>query len=372
MPKQVLWVATGILAGLLIGIATPDFINTRKHTSNPVTTTDVSTWAACYLDKAQESSPLFELDGKAYSTADLPLDMQFRLSNMLGEEFRRQQQFLENAGLRLYIAQEKGIDTKGTVPDLVTILPDEMKVSDQEVKSFFEANKQSFPPKAAYETIKPSIEGHIRREKEQRMITAYRQKLVAENKIKWTMQPQCPPPMTMDLKSFPQVGTGGKVDLTIVSGFFCRACRETWPLIDEAITAIPDKISWRPFFLIRPNSQADIYLTKGLYCASKQSQAHLAAFVRAGHQIPIQYDNDLKGLSDHIMTKILADIKIKAEDFTKCLESDDAVTYASTTASIIQNAALPNRPFYVVNQRLFLSDSDSDIEIAKAVQTLIR
>lgn len=372
MPKQFLWVATGILAGLLLGIVAPNVIKSRNQAPHQVTTTDAAAWSACYLEKDQESSPLFELDGKAYSTADLPLDMQFRLSNMLGEEFRRQQQFLENAGLRLYIAKEKGIDTKGAVPDLATILPDDLKVTDQEVKSFFEANKQSFPPKVSYETIKPSIEGHIRREKEQRMITAYRQKLVAENKIKWTLQPQCPPPMTIDLKSFPQVGSGGKVDLTIVSGFFCRACRETWPLIDETITAVPDKISWRPFFLIRPNSQADVYLTKGLYCASKQSQAHLAAFVRAGHQIPIQYDNDLKGLSDHIMTKILPEIKIETEDFTKCLESEEAVTYANTTASIIQNASLPNRPFYVVNQRLFLSDSDSEIEIAKAVQTLIR
>ncbi len=219
---------------------------------------------------SQANTKLFELEGKAYGTADLSKSLQQALYEIESGYFEQMSQLADALVLERYLQQEASkqkldlaaIEAKLLAPKTPT---------EAEMKAFYEAQKAMI--NQPYDAIKSQLEQFLK----QRSVEEKRQALLQEIKTKSQFKLLLPEPQAPQLsirtEGYPFLGEAkAKVEMVVFADYQCPHCKEEMqqlrPLLEKYGKQV--KLVYRDFPINR--SGVSTTVAHGAECASQQGK----------------------------------------------------------------------------------------------------
>lgn len=346
-------VALGAGAAFLVAV----FVFTKTRPSAVKQNEFFRELALCYQGKKPQSrSPIFEVSGSSYALEDLPFNIQYQYSQAVGDGFRRQRSIFEDAALRIAIAKDKGIpvNSQQPLPEIDEMYPDEVKVTDDELKAFFEANKQSFPSSVDYEKLVPTLQTHLRLQKRNRLVVVLEEKFKQTNKIRWAFEPPCPVEVAAKTDNFEVARLGSKgasTNLIYFTSYFCPTCRAMWPKLVNLLKNKKARLTILPIIVSPKTNTADFEFAKATYCVAKHQNNQLLAFSDMSYRASMNLRDEVEKTKELITGEFAAALKMPPDQIKSCLESPEATKFAVDSLELTGKLAIKTAPAMIINNR---------------------
>ena len=326
----------------------------------------------CSVEGASNSSAaLFELDGKSYSRDDLPTDVKDTLFQIQNQSFESTANFAKEVALRMALAQDSGEKVDATsLPQLKNLLKSD-KVSDDELKKFYEANKQSIPPGTSFDQIKPQLEQFLVAQKVGEVARTRVAELQEKGRLKLLVTPPIAPVVQLNVEPYPSKGASdARVTLVEVSDYLCPHCRTMKPEIEEALKEHGSKVKFVQInFALRPQGLSGA-LARGGYCAQQQGGESFWKYHDKAFAVPLEaaqpVSPDANKEFTATATTAAKDAGLDVAAFDKCLNSDEAKKAVETASASMNALGVTGTPtFFLNNRKLTLGT----VSIAQAIKT---
>lgn len=312
--------------------------------------------ATCSIDGVQSNEgALFELDGQSFGREELPGDARDVLFQIQNQTYESTVNFTKELALRIALAKDGGKYDPAKLPPLKELLKADT-ISEEDMKKFFEANKQSIPPGTKYEQIKPQLEQFL---VAQRVGETARQRIAeleSKGRLKLLAKAPTSPVVNLKVDQYPNRGApDAKVTLVEVSDYLCPHCRTVKPEVEQALKEFEGKVKFVQInFALNPNGLSGA-LTRGGFCAQKQSSEAFWKYHDKAFAVSLEAANAVSpdAAKEFNATAVTTakDAGIDVVAFEKCLSSDEAKAAIAKTTAEMNAAGVSGTPSFFINNR---------------------
>jgi protein-disulfide isomerase len=347
--KMVGFLVGGVCLGLVAGT-----VITMAVVKSPSAQSSSST-AADALSSG--TTPIFEVDGKRLTREDLPSDVQDQLFQMQNQMHEATIAAVKEVGLRIALSADKKLDTKGgkALPELRSIL-DSKKVTEAEMRAFFDANQKSLPPGTTFEQVRPQLEQFMQQQQSGDQVRQEVAKLEEKGRLKVLLKAPVAPIVQLDLNGLPYRGAdSAKVVVVEASDYLCPHCRHAVEDVEKVLKEYGSKVKFvQANFALRPAGLSGV-LVRGAYCANKQGNDQFWKYHEKAFAVPLEAANPIspnteKAFADTAV-KAAQDAGLNATEFEACLASEDAKKGVETANAKLTAVGVTGTPTFFVNNR---------------------
>jgi protein-disulfide isomerase len=301
---------------------------------------------------AGDDAVLMQLDGANYKESDLPPEIRSNLYEVKEEAHNRVDGILNQFGLQLALAKEKGKATNmDSLPPFDQLL-DAPAPTEDEMKTVYEQNKARLPPDTPFEKIKPEIERYLKNQKVSEALKAKNEEFKAKNRLVLLTPAPVAPKVNLNLAGYPGKGPAASPTLVEVADYLCPHCQATEPEAEAALKDLSDKVHFVAVsFSLKPEGLSGA-LARGAYCAHQQGEDafwkyHVTAFSTARTKGWKTSDPDSK---DPVL-EVAQAAGIDKAKLETCLGSPEAKAYVDTTVETMHKAGVNGTPTFFMNGR---------------------
>lgn len=298
------------------------------------------------------NDPIFEYDGKKYSEADLPIDVQSSIYDYKKETVHRIDTLANQYAMRIDLARTLGRDKESPLPafeDLLQI----PKPADEEIQKLFNANKDRLPPGTTFEQIKPDIEKYLTNQKMSEVMQEKATAFKTNNKYNFLLAVPLAPMVVIDTSKFPVTGgKDSKIVVVEVADYLCPHCQVVQTEVEQVITDLGATVKFHAVpFSLRPEGLSG-QLARGAHCAYKQGEDKFWAWHKSAFSIA-----KAKGWkvsdpeSKEALGEILAAVQLDVPMFEACVVSEETKTFLTETVKTMNSMGVSATPTFFVNGR---------------------
>jgi protein-disulfide isomerase len=340
----------GVCLGLAAGVAVASAVMKGPSRSSVASAT-----AADALSSG--TAPLLEVDGKVLTRENLPSDVQDQLFQFQSQMHEATAATLKEVALRMALAADKKIDTKGgqSLPELKALV-EGRKVSEAEMRAFFEANQKQLPPGTTFEQVKPQLEMYMQGQSSGEQIRQEIAKLEEKGRIKLYLKTPVAPFVNLDLTGLPSKGNeAAKVVVVEASDYLCSHCRDAIEDVEKVLKEYGSKVKfYQANFALRPAGLSGV-LVRGAHCANKQGNEQFWKYHEKAFAVPLEAANPIspnteKAFADTAL-KAAQDAGLNAAEFEKCLASEETKKAVEAANAKLNAVGVTGTPTFFVNNR---------------------
>lgn len=343
----------GVCLGGALGIGVATTI--LKKDGKPAAVVDSGT---CSIGEANSApSGMLEVDGRIFKKEDFPSEVQDQLFQMQNQVYEVSSNLLKEVGLRIALAGDKKVDLSGgqKLPELRDLLQSN-KVSEADMKAFFEANKKSLPPGTTFEQVRPQLEQYMQGQQEGEVVRKEFERLQEKGRIKILVQAPVAPLVEFDVTGLPFKGAeSSNIVVVEASDYLCTHCRHAVEQVDKIVESNGSKIKFvQANFALRPAGLSG-RLAQGAWCASQQGMEQFWKFHAKAFEVSLEAANPVspnteKAFSDTAI-KVAQDAAIDVQTFEACLASEDSKKAVELANEKLSAAGVSGTPTFFVNNR---------------------
>ncbi len=308
-------------------------------------------------------TPLLKVDGKVYSTAELPGDSAMEYYMLENNIFTAKQNFANQVAIRIALAKDaqKQVDAK-SLPKLNEVLPGG-KVSETEAKQYYDSliaqmGKTVFGGQS-FEQVRGQLISRMEQQKLASIVNTKVQELQTGGRIQFLLAPPKAPSVSLNIAQYPARGNlNSTVTLVEVADYLCPHCRESEPAIENLYKEFGTKVKFvYVSYPLAPNGLSGT-LSRGAFCASKQGNEQFWKFHDAAFQVPWDKNQVPKGEEptayyNKVAGTIAQSVGLNNNDFSTCLSSAAAQDYVKNTQDIFnESKGFQGTPTFYLNNQL--------------------
>lgn len=366
--KMVGFLVGGICLGLVAGtVITMAVVKSPAAQSSSATAVDAL---------SAGTTPIFEVDGKRLTREDLPSEVQDQLFQMQNQMHEATVAAVKEVGLRIALSADKKVDTKGgkALPELKSVL-ESKKVTEAEMRAFFDANQKSLPPGTTFEQVRPQLEQFMQQQSSGDQVRQEVAKLEEKGRLKVLLKAPVAPFVQLDLAGLPYRGAEtAKVVVVEASDYLCPHCRHAIEDVEKVVKEYGSKIKFvQANFALRPAGLSGV-LVRGAYCANKQGNDQFWKYHEKAFAIPLEAANPIspnteKAFADTAV-KAAQDAGLNATQFEACLASDEAKKSVEAANAKLTSVGVTGTPTFFVNNRKIGNPQNLASSIAAELERL--
>jgi protein-disulfide isomerase len=366
--KMVGFLVGGVCLGLVAGtVITMAVVKSPSAQSSSATAADAL---------SSGTTPIFEVDGKRLTREDLPSDVQDQLFQMQNQMHEATTAAVKEVGLRIALSTDKKLDTKGgkALPELRSIL-DSKKVTEAEMRAFFDANQKSLPPGTTFEQVRPQLEQFMQQQQSGDQVRQEVAKLEEKGRLKVLLKAPVAPIVQLDLNGLPYRGAdSAKVVVVEASDYLCPHCRHAVEDVEKVLKEYGSKVKFvQANFALRPAGLSGV-LVRGAFCANKQGNDQFWKYHEKAFAVPLEAANPVspnteKAFADTAV-KAAQDAGLNATEFEACLASEDAKKGVETANAKLTAVGVTGTPTFFVNNRKIGSPQNLASAVAAELERL--
>lgn len=345
-------VATLLVGGLAVGGTVGYIAGNQQGKKSAISSLKVGS-----SDNGNEV--LFLFKDKTYTKQDLPSADQSRLYSIEHDGFHQKEGFLKEFAMRLALADAKGqAKDLASLPNLEALL-DKPTPSDEELKKFFEENKERLPPNTKFEEIKPRLVQFLTNQKMAEVFQNKWAELESNSVIKLLAAKPVAPIVSLPIEKFPQLGKAdAKHTLVEVSDYLCPHCQSMHPEVKKLVASLGDKIKLVQINLSLRPGQLSGSLAEGSYCAQEQGNDAFWKY----HNTAFEGNWGTMGEPANAdkATEVAVKAGIDKEKFAACMASGKGKAFVQETSEIASSIGVNSTPtFFLDNRRISLEKGNS-------------
>jgi protein-disulfide isomerase len=225
--------------------------------------------------------------------------------------------------------------------------------SDDEIRKFYEDNKQRLPPNVEFDQIKAQLSQFMVRQKMMESMQGELAKLQQAGRLKMLMPEPPTPVINLDLAGYPAKGPeNSSTTLVEASDYLCPHCREVLPEVEALWKDMGDKIRFvQVNYALRPDALSGA-LARGAYCANKQSPDIFWKYHELAFKVsPEEAAKNDRANDKAVTTAVAKEAGANEGQFTACLDSQDAVNFVQTTLDKMGQAGVSGTPTFFLNNK---------------------
>ncbi|MEN9809687.1 MAG: hypothetical protein RLZZ488_1254 [Pseudomonadota bacterium] len=368
MNKNALLGIGGVVVGCLIGYGVA-----RGPWAGGLgkTTADAPSECDANLNASMEG-PVVAVGNQAVAGAQLPEDVRAELYELTSQNYLRARELLEAYATRLALAKEKGgMVNPAKVPQLAELLADK-KVTEEDIKKFYETNKKSFPPNMTFESIQKNLRVHLETQRNQDGIRKTMAQLRDQKAYQLLLPSPCGPRVAMDFNKMPTRGdANAKETLVAIGDFFCASCRYFKSDLENFLDKHRDSIRYTQVITTEDVNAPIAHLAAGAYCAKRQSNDAFWKYSERAYNTPY-YLLQRNATADEVRKqaiKIAGEAGLDAKSFEKCMTSEDGLDELKTVVSNLKAAGSDKTPTYIANGRRIVTPNNPSVLIDVLTQS---
>jgi protein-disulfide isomerase len=316
-------------------------------------------------DGDEQNPKLLLVEGEVYTVEDLPTELQTRLYDLEQESYSQKEALLKEFALRLALAPKDAKNASlDELPPLEDLL-DKPDVSDEEMKEFYEQNKNRLPPNTSFDDIKGRLEQFLANQKSAEVFQETWNKMADAGELKMLVAAPRAPLVSIPIEDFPKLGENdAPYTLVEVSDYLCPHCQTVHPQVKEAVEELDDKVQLVQInFSLRPDKLSGS-LVEGAYCAQQQGTDAFWKY----HDVAFEGDwgsmND--GASKETAQAVAKKAGLDVDKIKTCLESDAPEEFKNKAREVATSLGVTGTPtFFLNNRRLSLKHGG---ELTKAIK----
>ncbi len=340
--KSFLVALGGIVLGLLVGY----LVGTNKGVK---VTPDIglsSTTGSCGV--AENTAALFELNGKVYNENSIPSGLKNTLFDLRNESYLRQKGAVDEFALTVSLAEKKGMKFDAEHPPRVEQLIPEIKITDAELKDFFNKNKDRLPPKTKLETIKAQLEQYLKSQKMGGVFMAELENLKKDGKYRNLLMAPEAPTVNLDITGYPSKGSKeSKFILIEASDYTCGHCRNIHPEVKELLRKYGDKIKFVQMnFSLNPSGLSG-NMIRGAYCAQEEGDEAFWKY----HNAAFEYQPNPQKMEEMTPSKVAQVAGLDLKKFEACLANNKATELMNKTNEVLHTNGVNSTPSFFFNNK---------------------
>ncbi|MFZ9519116.1 MAG: thioredoxin domain-containing protein [Silvanigrellaceae bacterium] len=347
--KMIGFLVGGVCMGLVAGtVVTMAMVKTPSAQSSSVGAADAL---------SAGNTPIFEVDGKRLTREDLPSEVQDQLFQMQSQMHEATLASLKEVGLRMALAADKKVDTKGgkSLPELRTLLEGKT-ISEAEMRAFFDANQKSLPPGTTFEQVRPQLEQFMQQQQSGDQVRQEVAKLEEKGRLKVLLKAPVAPFVQLDLTGLPFRGSeSAKVVVVEASDYLCPHCRHANEDVEKVLKEYGSKVKFvQANFALRPTGLSGV-LVRGAYCANKQGNDQFWKYHEKAFAVPLEAANPISPNTDKAFAdtaiKAAQDAGLNAAEFEKCLAAEETKKSVEAANAKLTSVGVTGTPTFFVNNR---------------------
>lgn len=362
MNKNALLGVGGVVVGCLVGYAIA-----RSPLAGGVGTTRAEAPAGCDTNlHASLEGPVIAVGNQSVAGAELPENVRAELYELTSQNYLRARELLEAYATRVALAKEKsGMVNPSKVPDLAELLADK-KVSDDDVRKFYESNKKSFPPNMTFDSISKNLRIHLETQRNQDGIRKTMAQLRDKKAYQLLLASPCGPRVAMDFAKFPTRGdTNAKETLVAVGDFFCASCRYFKSDLENFLDKHRDTIRYTQVITTEDVNAPVAQLAAGAYCAKRQSNDAFWKYSERAYNTPyylLQKNAGVDEVRKQALT-LATEAGLDAKSFEKCMTSGDGMDELTTVVKNLKASGADKTPSYIASGRRIVTPNNPAVLI---------
>ncbi|MCA2958734.1 MAG: thioredoxin domain-containing protein [Silvanigrellales bacterium] len=358
----------GAVLGAVLGVGIT--LQVKKGLPNGGASTSGAT---CGVEGLANSNPsFFVLDGKTYTADLLPTEARDTLFQIQSQGYETTVNFARELALRMALAQDAKVDVAQGLPPLRTLLS-VPEPSEADLKSFYEANKQSIPPGTTFEQVKPQLVQFMASQKVGEAARTKVQELTAAGRLKITLPAPVAPVVSLPVDSLPSKGPAtAALTLVEASDYLCPHCRSVKPEVEQVLKEYDGKVRFvQANFALRP-TQLSGALARGAWCAHKQGNEQFWKYHDKAFEVPLEAAQAVspdaeKEFVGHAV-KAAQDAGIDAKALETCVTSEEAKKGVEAANATLSAAGVSGTPsFFLNNRRVSLTGTTLSQAVAEAL-----
>ena len=329
--------------------------------------------ATCGIDGGNGTAAgIFELDGKAYAADAFPPDVRDTLFQIQTQSYETTSNFARELALRVALATEQKVDISKSLPPLRSLLT-VGDVSEEEMKKFYDSNKQSIPPNTTYAQIKPQLQQFLISQKVGELSRTKVTELTSAGRMKLLVPAPVAPVVNLPIDKFPSKGPAdAKVTVVESSDYLCPHCRTVQPEVEKLLKENPGTVRFvQANFALRPD-QLSGALARGGHCAFKQGNDAFWKYHEKAFAVPLEAATPVtpdanKEFDGHAL-KAAQDAGLDAAGFQACLASEETKKAVEDQNNVLAGAGVSGTPTFFINNRKVTLGATT---LTQAVQTAL-
>lgn len=357
MNKNVFLGIGGVVVGGLLG-----YVIARAPLGGGIGATTSVAPAGCDANlNASMEGPVVAVGNQSVAGAELPADVRAELFDLTSQNYLRARELLEGYATRLALAKEKSGTVNPTkVPQLGELLSDK-KVTEDDVKKFYETNKKSFPPNMTFESIAKNLRVHLETQRNQDSIRKTMSQLRDKKAYQLLLASPCGPSVAMDFSKMPTKGNASaKETLVAIGDFFCASCRYFKSDLENFLDKHRDTIRYTQVITTEDVNAPIAQLTAGAYCAKRQSNDAFWKYSERAYNTPY-YLLQKNSTADEVRkqaVKIATEAGLDAKSFEKCMTNNDGLDELKTVAANLKAAGTDKTPMFIASGRRIVTPNN--------------
>lgn len=362
MNKNALLGVGGVVVGCLVGYGIA-----RSPLAGGIGTTKAEAPAGCDTNlHASLEGPVIAVGNQSVAGAELPENVRAELYELTSQNYLRARELLEAYATRFALAKEKGgMVNPSKVPDLGELLADK-KVSEDDVRKFYETNKKSFPPNMTFESISKNLRIHLETQRNQDGIRKTMAQLRDKKAYQLLLPSPCGPRVAMDFAKFPTRGdTNAKETLVAVGDFFCASCRYFKSDLENFLDKHRDTIRYIQVITTEDVNAPVAQLAAGAYCAKRQSNDAFWKYSERAYNTPyylLQKNAGVDEVSKQAV-KLATEAGLDTKSFEKCMTSGDGMDELTTVTKNLKASGADKTPSYIASGRRIVTPNNPAVLI---------
>ena len=362
MNKNALLGVGGVVVGCLVGYGIA-----RSPLAGGVGTTKAEAPAGCDTNlHASLEGPVIAVGNQSVAGAELPENVRAELYELTSQNYLRARELLEAYATRFALAKEKGgMVNPSKVPDLGELLADK-KVSEDDVRKFYETNKKSFPPNMTVESISKNLRIHLETQRNQDGIRKTMAQLRDKKAYQLLLPSPCGPRVAMDFAKFPTRGdTNAKETLVAVGDFFCASCRYFKSDLENFLDKHRDTIRYTQVITTEDVNAPVAQLAAGAYCAKRQSNDAFWKYSERAYNTPYYLLQKNAGVDEvrNQAVKLATEAGLDTKSFEKCMTSGDGMDELTTVTKNLKASGAEKTPSYIASGRRIVTPNNPAVLI---------
>ncbi len=302
--------------------------------------------ATClYAQSVRADESLFEFDGQAFTSLDLPPKLRTMLYELDLEHFERRRQLAEELLFKLYLKDEAE-RTNTSTEQLAEQWLSVDSPSEDAVTAFYAANQGRIGK--PLEVVRDKIQEHLRSQGVERKKAELLQEVKRRGSFKLTFEPPAVPPANIATEGYPSKGSEN-APITIVEfgDYQCHMCKRAAAVMHRLLESYPEdvRIVFRDF-PINP-SGISRKVAEGAWCAHEQQRFW------DFHDLAFDLQHELSARSS---TEFADHLGFDMTEFKACLTSERARQRVASSQRDARRLGLSATPSVYVNGQPLLSD----------------
>lgn len=358
----------GVCLGLAAGVAVSAAVMKTPSQANSASVASVDSMSA--------TTPLMEVDGKLLTREDLPTEVQDQIFQVQTQAHDAAVGTMKELGLRIALSADKKIDTKGgkALPELRTLVEGK-KVTEAEMRAFFDANQKSLPPGTTFEQVRPQLEQFMQGQQSGEQLRQEVARLEEKGRIKILLKAPVAPLVQLDLAGLPSRGAeSAKVVVVEASDYLCPHCRHANEEVEKIVKEYGSRIKFvQANFALRPAGLSGV-LVRGAHCANKQGNEQFWKYHEKAFAVPLEAANPISPNTDKAFAdtaiKAAQDAGLNAQAFEACLSAEDTKKAVEAANAKLAAAGVTGTPTFFVNNRKVGSPQNLSSSIAAELQKI--